>query len=109
MDDEKTPVRTICGKKEHDTMKCTACKLVIEHRPRDRDKTACEKREADLQEEALFRPPPRGDDCPICFVLLPEALDGPGLSFMGCCGKVICCGCQLADMKKKSPEHLPIL
>jgi hypothetical protein len=30
-------------------------------------------RAAELHEELLFRQPPKEDDCPICFLVLPKA------------------------------------
>jgi hypothetical protein len=89
-----------CGKTEEleDELKaCNACKLVkycsrdcqIAHR--SQHKNACRKRAAELHDEALFRQPPEGDDCPICFLLLPTLPSGK--TFMPCCGKMICSGC----------------
>jgi TPR repeat protein len=95
-----------CGKGEEleATLKaCAACKLVkycgrdcqIAHRPRH--KKACKKRAAELHDEALFSHPPKGDDCPICFLTLP-ALE-TGCVFLACCGKMICAGCDLAHVR----------
>jgi TPR repeat protein len=67
----------------------------IEHRPRH--KMACKKQADELREEALFRQPPRGEDCPICFLPLPESLSGGGQAYWSCCGKIICGGCVYAD------------
>jgi TPR repeat protein len=48
-----------------------------------------------LYDEALFSQPPKGDDCPICFILLPDTIEGMGgQTFMACCGKTICTGCS---------------
>jgi TPR repeat protein len=93
-----------CGKGEELDAKlktCNACKLVkycckdcqIAHRRQH--KKACKKRAAELHDEALFRQPPKGDDCPICFLLLPDTGFGMGgQTFMACCGKAICSGCS---------------
>jgi hypothetical protein len=54
------------------------------------------KRAAELHDEALFKQPPRPDDCPICFLLLPESEEGTGQTYMTCCGKTICSGCCYA-------------
>jgi hypothetical protein len=62
---------------------------------------ACNKRAAELHEEALFKQPPKGDDCPICFLLLPRE-SGRGKTFMPCCGKTICCGCDHAHQLQSS-------
>jgi hypothetical protein len=53
---------------------------------------ACKKQAAELYDEALFRQPPKGDDCPICFLLLPSM--GSGQNFNACCGKTVCIGCN---------------
>jgi hypothetical protein len=59
-------------------------------------KRRARKKHAAEREEALFKQPPRGEDCPICFVLLPEAFSGGGQRYGSCCGKMICCGCLYA-------------
>jgi hypothetical protein len=77
---------------------CNACKLVkycgrdcqIAHRSSHRK--ACRKRAAELHDEALFKQPPKADDCPICFLPLPVL--GSGKALMACCGKIICIGCR---------------
>ena len=88
-----------CGKGEEgsDTLKsCVACKMVkycnrdcqIAHRPQH--KKECKKRAAELHDEVLFKDPPPPNDCPICFVPIP---DESQIAFMTCCGKRICVGC----------------
>jgi hypothetical protein len=65
---------------------CIACRLVkycgrecqIAHRPRH--KKACRKRADELHEEALFMQPLIAEDCPMCFLPLPEALFVEGQS-----------------------------
>ena len=92
-----------CGKGEEgsDALKsCVACKLVkycnrdcqIAHRPQH--KKACKERVAELHEEALFRDH-TGEECPICFLLLPK---GNEVTFKSCCGKRICDGCIHAPL-----------
>jgi TPR repeat protein len=94
-----------CGKEEEAEAKekaCIACKLVkycgrdcqIAHR--HQHKKACRKRAAELYDEELFKQPPKGEDCPICFLLLPDISSGKGHLLMPCCGKMICTGCCLA-------------
>jgi hypothetical protein len=58
------------------------------------------KRAAELHDEALFRQPPKGDDCPICFLMLPFL--GSGKTFVPCCGKNICTGCFYAHFTDRS-------
>jgi hypothetical protein len=108
-----------CGKAEEQEAKlksCNACKLVkycgrdcqIAHRPLH--KQACRKREAELHDEALFRPPPKGDDCPICFLLLPypnTELGFGGQSFYACCGKRICTGCSFEHQQQNLGKGRP--
>ena len=45
----------------------------------------------DKHEEALFKPPPPNEDCPICFLTLPSFY--LGRKYQTCCGKIICSGC----------------
>ena len=92
-----------CGKGEEssgDLKACVACKMVkycnrecqIAHRPQHKE--ACEKRAAELHDEALFKEHPPPEDCPICFLPLP--LDTSESVFQACCGKNICLGCIYA-------------
>jgi hypothetical protein len=37
-------------------------------------KKECKRRAAELRDEALFKDPPPKEDCPICFVTMPENL-----------------------------------
>ena len=94
-----------CGKGEESSNSlkaCTACKLVkycnrecqIAHRPQH--KKACKKRAAALHDEALFKQPPPGEDCPICMLRLPMLRTGS--TYFACCGKVICSGCVCAPV-----------
>ena len=89
-----------CGKGEDEDINlkaCVACKLVkycnrdcqIAHRPQH--KKACKKRAAELHDEKLFEDPPPPDDCPICFLPLPDTNQR---AFRPCCGKNICDGCD---------------
>jgi hypothetical protein len=114
MTDEVATMCANCGKGEElkATLKtCNACKLVkycgrdcqIAHRPQH--KNACKKRATELHDEALFRQPPKAEDCPICFLLLPEALGGK--MYMSCCGKILCSGCVFADFKQNQRGICP--
>ena len=66
------------------------CNATCKKKHRSKHKKACERRVAELHDEALFKEPPR-DDCPICFLPLP--LDAGQTTFKSCCGKLICNGC----------------
>jgi tetratricopeptide (TPR) repeat protein len=83
-------------------------------------KTACKLRAAELRDEALFKDPPPKEDCPICFLPMPNKLiscvslppatissvpiiefakANEGLkktmdAYYPCCGKTICTGCE---------------
>jgi hypothetical protein len=93
-----------CGKTEEkddvELKTCNTCKAVkycgkdcrVGHRPKHRKK--CKKRAAKLHDEALFKQPPKNDDCPICFLLLPTLTSGQ--TFTACCGKTLCNGCRHA-------------
>ena len=110
-----------CGKGEEsagDLKACTACKMVkycnrecqIAHRPQH--KKSCKKRAAKLHDEKLFKEPPPREECPICILPLPIAMDEQ--SFKSCCGKTICGGCihamAMEDVKKgkKKAEEVGI-
>jgi len=104
-----------CGVAEVDDVKlkdCSACDLVRycsdecqnDHRPQH--KGACKKRAAELRDEILFKQPESSDlgDCPIC--CLPLSLDR-NLSILNeCCGKLICVGCDYANLKRELQGRL---
>ena len=78
---------------------CNKCKMVkycnaaCKKKHRTKHKKACERRVAELHEEALFKDPPPREECPIC--MLPLPLDAGESTFYSCCGKRICNGCIL--------------
>jgi len=90
-----------CGKEGSDMNKCNKCKEVMycnaacKKKHRTKHKKKCERRVAELHDEALFKQPPPLEDCPICFLRMPYF--AMGRRYMGCCGKVICVGCIHAD------------
>jgi len=49
-----------------------------------------------LDIELFKQPPPLYEDCPICFLLLPEL--ETGYRYKTCCGKTICSGCVFAPV-----------
>ena len=92
-----------CGKEGSNFNICNKCKEAkycnasCKKKHRSKHKKRCEKRVAELHDEALFgEPPPQDGDCPICFLRLPS-LDN-GRRYMECCGKMICSGCFHADV-----------
>ena len=103
-DDNDVSVCANCGKGEEESDKlkaCTACKMVkycnrecqIAHRPQH--KKECKRRAAEMHDEKLFEQP-QYEDCPICFLRLPEFQSGS--RYQSCCGKVICSGCAHASV-----------
>ena len=94
--------------------KCPTCDLVRycsdtcqkEHSPKH--KRGCKKRATELRDEILFKQPEstHDGDCPICFLPLP--LDPTKSSISGCCSKVICYGCNYANVLRKERERLQL-
>ena len=70
------------------------CNAACKKKHRSKHKKACERRVAELHDEALFKEHPPREDCPICFLPLP--LDPGQTTFQSCCGKYICLGCIYA-------------
>ena len=56
----------------------------------------------DISDEILFQNPPPKKDCQICLLPMPHSVGvcGIGISYMQCCGKMLCCGCLLASQNK---------
>ena len=102
-----------CGKGEEssgDLKACTACKMVkycnrvcqIAHRPQH--KKECKKRAAELYDEKLFDEPPPPEECPICMLPSPSAVQA---TFFSCCGKRICSGCVFAMVETGAKKLCP--
>ena len=92
-----------CGKEGINLNICNKCKeatycnAACKKKHRSKHKKQCERRVAELHDEALFRePPPQYGDCPICFIRLPTMHNGR--RYYECCGKMICSGCSYADV-----------
>jgi len=100
-----------CGKEGNssDMNTCNKCKMVkycnaaCKKKHRSKHKKACERRVAELHEEALFKEPPSRDECPICMLTLP--INANQSVFKSCCGKIICNGCICA-MKMSEGKDL---
>ncbi len=114
-DEEADEVCANCGKAEVDNIKlkiCTACKLVKycsvdcqkDHRPHHKE--ACKKRAAEIRDDNLFRQPDGNHlgECSIC--CLPLSIDLSKSTFMSCCSKVICEGCDYANQKREWEQGL---
>ena len=92
-----------CGKEGINLNICNKCKdakycnAACKKKHRSKHKKQCERRVAEMHDEALFKePPPQCRDCPICFLSLPSM--NSGRRYMACCGKTICSGCCHADV-----------
>ena len=99
-----------CGKEGSDVTnicnKCQSvkyCNAACKKKHRHKHKKDCEEhlrlaaeQAAKLHDEALFKQPPKDEDCPICFLLMPTLLSGS--TYMTCCGKMICSGCMYAPV-----------
>ena len=89
-----------CGKEGGNLNTCNKCNMIkycnaaCKKKHRSKHKKACERRVAELHDEALFKEPPPREECPICFLPLP--LDPSEVNFKSCCGKIICNGCIYA-------------
>lgn len=102
-----------CGKEGSDVVNtCNKCKEVMycnaacKKKHRHKHKKDCERRVAELHDEALFKQPPKDEDCPICFLRLPYL--SSGRVYMSCCGKVICSGCtHTVTSQQKGPSLCP--
>ena len=98
------PTCANCGKGEEKSISlkaCGGCKMVKycsrdcqkAHRPQH--KKECRKRAAGLHDEKLFKDHPQFEECPICFLRLPQT----GSKYKSCCGKIVCSGCIYAGAK----------
>jgi hypothetical protein len=103
-----------CGKSAVDdvTLKKCACNLVKycgvgcqrNHRPQH--KKACKNQMAEIRGDRLFTLPEISHlgECPIC--LLPLPLDMKKSTMFSCCSKLICKGCEYANLKREAEENL---
>ena len=118
-EDDEVELCASCGITGGDDIKlkrCTACHLVRycgvkcqkEHRPKH--KKECKKRAAELRDELLFKQPESTHlgDCPICCLPLPIdlSIDSKEAVFMTCCSKLICRGCNVANLKRELDGRL---
>ena len=93
-----------CGKEGGNHNMCNKCKMVkycnaaCKKKHRTKHKKQCEKRVAELHDEALFKEHPPREDCPICFLPLP--LNPGETTFEPCCAKIICNGCLYAMIEE---------
>ena len=74
------------------------CNAACKKKHRTKHKKQCERRVAELHDEALFKEHPPREDCPICFLPLP--LNPGETTFEPCCAKIICNGCLYAMIEE---------
>ena len=97
IDNTSTTNCAACGKEGGNLNTCNKCNMVkycnaaCKKKHRSKHKKVCERRVAELHDEALFKEPPPREECPICFLPLP--LDVRQTTFNSCCGKLVCNGC----------------
>jgi len=108
--DNEDSICANCGKEGSDvTNTCNKCKSVkycnaaCKKKHRHKHKKECERRVAELHDEQLFKQPPKDEDCPICFLRLPQL---GGSVYMSCCGKLVCRGCYYAVTKRGTARKL---
>jgi TPR repeat protein len=100
-----------CGKAGDDLKECNRCKLVkycnaaCKKKHRSKHKKKCQRRAAEIFDEALFKEPPSRDECDICMLTLP--FEASYQKYQVCCGKMLCAGCIhaafMADNRKLCP------
>ena len=90
-----------CGKEGNNLNACNRCNVVkycnaaCKKKHRSKHKKKCDRRVAEMHDEASFKQPPQlEEDCPICFMRMPSM--STGKHYHSCCGKVICSGCTHA-------------
>ncbi len=105
-----------CGTAEVDDVKlreCSGCDLVrycsdaCQRDHKLQHEEACKERAAELRDELLFKQPEGTlmGDCPIC--MNPLSLYLERLSLKSCCSKVICRGCDRANLNREFEMRLP--
>ncbi len=74
---------------------------------REQHDEECQKRQAELHDDNLFRQPndTHLGECPICFLPLPLETDKS--TFKSCCCKIVCNGCVYADYLSSGNTNCP--
>jgi tetratricopeptide (TPR) repeat protein len=113
--DEEEEMCASCGIAGVDDIKlkfCDDCDLVkycsveCQENHREEHDEECKKRKAELRDRDLFTQPDSSylGECPLCCLPLP--LDPRKSRMMPCCCKVICLGCEYANMKRENEQGL---
>ncbi len=91
--------------------KCTCglvkyCSIACQKNHRSKHKKMCKKRLAELRDRDLFeqRHATHLGDCPLCCLPLPVHVSE--CTFMGCCSKRICNGCNYANQIREKKQGL---
>jgi hypothetical protein len=73
---------------------------------REKHEQECQKRKADLHDKQLFTQPDMSHwgECPLCCLPLP--LHPSKSTLMSCCCKIICDGCDYANVKRELKQGL---
>ena len=109
-DDNSMPKCAACGKGGDGLKTCNACKLVkycnatCKKKHRSKHKKKCQRRAAEIFDEALFRQPQEREECPICMLPLPKKTE---VKYQPCCGKTLCDGCIYAAYKADRRQLCP--
>jgi hypothetical protein len=91
---------------------CGDCDLVkycsdeCQENHREHHEQECKKRKAELHGKKIFTQPDSSHlgECPICYLPLP--LHPSKTMFMSCCSKIICHGCNYANVTREFAEGL---
>ena len=91
---------------------CDNCDIVkycgdeCQENHREQHEEECKRRKTELHGKHLFDQPDIShlEECPICCLPLP--IDQRKSTFMGCCCKTICDGCNYANQKRESEQRL---
>ena len=77
------------------------CSDVCQNNHRDQHDEECKQRAAEIRDIDLFTQPDESHlgECPICCLPLP--IDASKSTFMDCCSKIICDGCNVANKKRE--------
>eukprot|EP00984_Skeletonema_dohrnii_P002048 scaffold682_cov105-Skeletonema_dohrnii-CCMP3373.AAC.18 len=111
---ETADICASCGNADdkNNLKKCNVCDLVrycsdtCQREHSQQHEQACKERVAELRDEILFKQSESSHlgDCPIC--LLPLPLYHDEFTLMGCCSKIICRGCEIADRLREKEANL---
>ena len=115
---ESSDINNVCNKCKQVKYCNAACKKKHRHKHKkdceEHVRRAAEKHDeelriaAELHDIELFKqPPPKEEDCPICFLRLPSL--GSGSQYYSCCGKTVCSGCIHAPVYDNQGNKVDII